>query len=243
MADSPWPMPEVSTTIRSKPLILQQASTSGSAAEISVPVSRVASERMNILSDSIAFIRMRSPSNAPPVRLREGSIEMTAMRSRSPWSRRSRRMSSSGGSLQHRLAHAHRVGLIFHRRDHARELAAVAGTQLIQRLRFSRGQCGQIVVAGADDVVDHALQTQLRAVFGGVKARHAVGHEFTDLGRHDDAAAAAEHFDVVAPVLTEQVHHVFEKLDMAALVGGDGDALYVFLQGRIDDFLHRAVVA
>ena len=83
MPDSPWPIPEVSTTIRSKPLNLQQARTSGSAADSSLPVSRVASERMKILSESIAFIRMRSPSRAPPVRLREGSIEITAIRSRS----------------------------------------------------------------------------------------------------------------------------------------------------------------
>jgi hypothetical protein len=39
-------MPEVSTTIRSKPATLQAAITSGSALEISLPVSRVASERM-----------------------------------------------------------------------------------------------------------------------------------------------------------------------------------------------------
>ena len=30
---------------------------------------------------------------------------------------------------------------------------------------------------------------------------------------------------------------------MATLVGGDRDALHVFLQGRIDDLLHRAVMA
>src|ERR1700722_18131499 len=75
MADSPWPMPEVSTTIRSKPLILQEASTSGSAAEISVPVSRVASERMKILSDLIAFIRMRSPRSANPLLLIDAQPE------------------------------------------------------------------------------------------------------------------------------------------------------------------------
>jgi hypothetical protein len=46
MAASPWPMPEVSTTIKSKPATLQAAITSGRALEISLPVSRVASERM-----------------------------------------------------------------------------------------------------------------------------------------------------------------------------------------------------
>jgi hypothetical protein len=46
MAASPWPMPEVSTMIRSKPAHRHAATMSGSAAEISLPVWRVASERM-----------------------------------------------------------------------------------------------------------------------------------------------------------------------------------------------------
>ena len=43
----------------------------------------------------IAFMRMRSPSSAPPLLRRDGSIEITAMRSASSWSRRRRRISSS----------------------------------------------------------------------------------------------------------------------------------------------------
>jgi len=46
MAASPWPMPEVSTMIRSKPQTVQAAITSLSELEISLPASRVASERM-----------------------------------------------------------------------------------------------------------------------------------------------------------------------------------------------------
>ena len=42
IAASPWPMPEVSTMIRSNPATLTAASTSGSAALTSLPVSRVA---------------------------------------------------------------------------------------------------------------------------------------------------------------------------------------------------------
>ncbi|TLD45068.1 MAG: hypothetical protein FAZ92_02662 [Accumulibacter sp.] len=46
IAALPWPIPEVSTMTRSKPASLQAETTSGSAAESSDPVSRVASERM-----------------------------------------------------------------------------------------------------------------------------------------------------------------------------------------------------
>jgi hypothetical protein len=45
------------------------------------------------------------------------------------------------------------------------------------------------------------------------------------------------------PRCLEQVDHVLEELDVAALVGGHRDALHVFLQGRVDDLLDRAVVA
>ena len=46
-----------------------------------------------------------------------------------------------------------------------------------------------------------------------------------------------------APRLLQQIHHVFEELDVAALVGGDRDALGVLLDRGVDDLLDRAVVA
>ena len=76
-------MPEVSTITKSKPATRQAAITSGSACEISEPASRVARERINTCClpahGAIAFIRMRSPSNAPPDLRREGSIEISAI--------------------------------------------------------------------------------------------------------------------------------------------------------------------
>ena len=46
IAASPCPMPDVSTMTRSNPAALHVAIASGSAFEISLPASRVASERM-----------------------------------------------------------------------------------------------------------------------------------------------------------------------------------------------------
>ena len=92
MAASPWPMPEVSTMTRSKPAALQAATTSGSALLISLPKSRVARLRMKtrgpFCHGLIAFMRMRSPSRAPPLLRRDGSIEITATRGVSFWSSR-----------------------------------------------------------------------------------------------------------------------------------------------------------
>ena len=92
IAASPWPMPEVSTMTRSKPDSLQAATTSGSAADSSLPVSRVASERMYTRRSSMAFMRMRSPSSAPPEKGDEGSTAMTA--TFSPFARRARTSAS-----------------------------------------------------------------------------------------------------------------------------------------------------
>jgi hypothetical protein len=78
---------------------LQAATTSGSALLISLPKSRVARLRMKtrgpFCHGLIAFMRMRSPSRAPPLLRRDGSIEITATRGVSFWSSRRRRISSS----------------------------------------------------------------------------------------------------------------------------------------------------
>ena len=95
--------------IKSKPAHLQAAMTSGRAWLISEPKSRVASERMKTLAllssfasalvatdqGLIAFMRIRSPSSAPPLLRRLGSMLMMAMRRRSLWSKRRRRINSS----------------------------------------------------------------------------------------------------------------------------------------------------
>ncbi len=111
---------------------------------------------------------------------------------------------------------------------------------------ITRASCrrfARIVVARADDVVDHALQAQLCAVFRGIQAGDAVGHQLADFGGHDDAAAAAEHLDVVATVLAQQIQHVLEEFDMTALIRGNRHPLHVLLERSIDDLPHRAVMA
>ena len=92
---------------RSKPATLTAASTSGSAALISLPKSRVASERMKTrgrrgAAPSSDRPRARSRSCGSGRRgarrrscRRDGSMLITAMRSASFWSRRRRRISSS----------------------------------------------------------------------------------------------------------------------------------------------------
>src|SRR5260221_1556699 len=101
----------------------------------------------------------------------------------------------------------------------------------------------QVLVAALEHVVDHALQAPLLTVLGGVNARDAVGLKLADLVCDDHAAAAAEYLDVLPAAAAQQVDHVCEVLDVAALVRGDRDALHVFLQRGRNDFVDRAVVA
>ena len=89
---------------------------------------------------------------------------------------------------------------------------------------------------------DHALQAHPHAVLRGEDLGDAVGLQLLDLLGDDDAAATAEHLDVARAPLAEQVHHVSEVLDVAALVRRDGDALGVLLDGRSDDVVHAPVV-
>ncbi len=89
-----WPMPAVSTTIRSKPAHFSSWIVSVSTALVARWARRVASERMNTCSLASAFMRMRSPSRAPPERRRVGSIATTAIR-RSGKNRTTRLSSSS----------------------------------------------------------------------------------------------------------------------------------------------------
>ena len=91
---SPWPMPGVSTITRSKPPALSTSITSGRCSGSSC-APRVASERKKTRSPSREFIRIRSPSRAPPPLRRVGSTATTATRSLFCWSTRKRRTSSS----------------------------------------------------------------------------------------------------------------------------------------------------
>ena len=131
-------------------------------------------------------------------------------------------------------------GVVLQRGDDLRQGPAIARDE---RVDGRRRQWRQILVGACHHVVDHALQAHLLAVTDRVEMGDAVGVQFLDLVRDDDAAATAEDLDVFAAALAQQVHHVLEELDMAALVRGDGNALRIFLQGGVDDLLHRTVMA
>ena len=120
--------------------------------------------------------------------------------------------------------------------DHLRERAGIAGLELVRRV------LREVEVAARQHVVDHALQAHALAVFRRVDARHAAVVQLLDLGRHDDAAAAAEHLDMSSAARAQQLDHVLEELDVPALIGRHGDALHVLLQRRGDDLIDRAVV-
>ncbi|CAM5455844.1 hypothetical protein SANTM175S_01555 [Streptomyces antimycoticus] len=94
IAASPWPMPGVSTITRSYPAAFTTSITSARCSGSS-RLLRVARLRKYTRFPSREFIRIRSPSSAPPPRRRVGSTAITATRSLSCWSTRNRRTNSS----------------------------------------------------------------------------------------------------------------------------------------------------
>ena len=142
--------------------------------------------------------------------------------------------------LLHHLVAELAGGAALERGDQPRERAPVARLDRLQILRCVRRE---ILVAALDHVVDHALEAHLLAVLGRVDACDAVVVQGRDLRRHDHPAAAAEHLDVLAAALAQEIEHVLEVLDVPALVGADRDALRVLLQRRRDHLVDRAVVA
>ncbi len=107
----------------------------------------------------------------------------------------------------------------------------------------SRQVVREVDIGRRDDLVDHPLQSELLPVLGREDPRHAVVVQFLDFGRDDHAAAAAEYLDMAGAPLAQQVQHVLEELDVAALVGRDRDAVRVLLDRAVDDLLDRPVVA
>jgi hypothetical protein len=72
--------------------------------------------------------------------------------------------------------------------------------------------------------------------------RYSIRLQLPDLGGHDDTSTTTEYLDMTSIALAQRVDHEPEKLDMAALVGTDGDTLDIFLDGSRHDLCHRAIV-
>ncbi len=132
-----------------------------------------------------------------------------------------------------------REGLVLQGGDRPGQGAPVATSQRVDRQgRFGR----EIPVGPPHHVLDHSHQTQLGAVLRGVEPFDAVGVEFSHLGRDNHTAATAKHLHRARPAGFQQVDHVLEVLHVPALIGRDGDAVGVLLDGSRDDLAHGPVV-
>jgi hypothetical protein len=141
------------------------------------------------------------------------------------------------------LAQGRRGRAALERGDQAGEGASRRFVDAPNRCQRGRRLRREVDVAAHHHLADHSGEAHALAVLGAVDALDAVGVQLGDLARHDDAAAAAEDADVRAAARLQQVDHVLEVLDVAALVRADRDALHVLLQRRGDDLVDRAVVA
>ena len=209
----------------------------------------------------MAFIRMRSPSRAPPPRRRVGSMASTAMRSLSSWSSRKRRTSSSvsddlpeppvpvmpsTGTVRPAAAVRSCSSSVGSSRPSSSAVMARASAPWSPARTSSTEVSGTAIGStshACDDRVDHRGEAQLLAVLGREDPGDAVRLELGDLARDDHAAAAAEDAHVPEPAGAQLVDQVAEVLVVAALVRRHRHALGVLLHDRREDLVHRAVVA
>ena len=214
----------------------------------------------------IVFMRMRSPSSAPPVFRREGSTESTATvrtlgaleeaqhqlvaergLARAAGAgdpdddRSARRRQRVGGGADGAAHRRLREPGLFARADRRREQPPVGGRE--RGHAAVGGGPGRRVVGPLEHVVDHALEAEPTAVVRAEDLVDAVRLERRDLLGDDDPAAATEDPDVRGAHLAEQVLHVPEELVVAALIRRDRDGLRVLFDGGLDDLEDRPVVA
>ena len=215
---------------------------------------RVAIERMKTRWLRSEFMRMRSPSSAPPVRRRVGidrdhrdaHLRESVQEAVAAIRRRRDDLPAPPVPVMptHRRLAAGQLPML----AQARELGFVVACRLrsptaLCRWRFrrrvdppSRG-VGFVSTGGSDPPYGVAglgarattssiisTRPMLHAVVGVVDALDAVGLQLGDFLGRDRAAAAAEHADVRGAAFSQHVDHVLEVLDVAALVRRQRDA-------------------
>ena len=63
-----------------------------------------------------------------------------------------------------------------------------------------------------------------------------------NLCRHNHSTTTAKHLNALATTGFEQINHVFEKLDMPALIRRYGNAVRILLQGGGHDLVDRTIM-
>ncbi len=252
---------------RSKPASLAAAITSGRALLISEPKSRVARLRMNTrwpcCHGPIAFMRMRSPSSAPPLLRREGSMEITATLSASPWSSRRRRISSSVrlDLPAPPVPVMPRTGVLMSFAAPCRSLTSAASALPFSSAVINWASARQAAsvwpwIASSDfgawthrswsafiTISPIMPARPMRWPSSGLKMRTPCSFRPRISAGTITPPPPPKTLDLPAAALSQQLDHVLEVFDVPALVGTDRDALSVFLQRGGDDLVHRAVVA
>ena len=177
---------------------------------------------------SMEFMRIRSPSSAPPPLRRVGSTASTATRSLSSWSTRNRRTSSSVSEdfpdppvpvMPSTGARCRAAAVSIRWRAAAsspsfsaavmrRARAPMVTPQ--QRLEVPGLRGWERMVAASHHGVDHGGQPHGLAILGREDAGHPVALQVLDLGRHDGAASPAVDLHV-SPAGSPQAIHQVEK--------------------------------
>jgi hypothetical protein len=192
---------------------------------------RVASERKKIRSPSRLFIRIRSPSSAPPPRRQfVGQRRFPGTAGTGDAEDRGETFGCGGTQLSQKIS-----GQLaeFGAGDGPGDRGPVAGEYGGVR----RSGLPQVEVAVLHHGVDHPGEAQALPVLRGEDRDTAVAEPLDLLG-HDHAAATTHHADVLRSTRAQRLHQVLEVLHVAALIGRDRDAVHVLLERCVDDLLY-----
>ena len=264
---SPWPMPDVSTRIQSKPASWQARTASATDVDSSprAPARGEAAHggarmRQRVHADAVAEQRAAGQAaRGIDAEDRHGGV-VRALQEAQHDLVDERRLARAAGArhADDGGARGPRQGVDRLRGGTAASVLPSKSSRSIWVSSVPRRRCslgvdlgegglerhlgGRREVRLLEHVVDHALEAELAAVLGAEDAVDAGRVQRLDLLGNDHAAAAAEDLHVRGAVLGEEVLRVAEELHVPALVGRDGDALHVLLDRGLDDLADGPVV-
>ena len=122
-----------------------------------------------------------------------------------------------------------------YRRNHCRD-----SRRSIRWLVARQSACGRL--RARNEIFDHRLQPEFHTIMRVIDALDTVFHQSAYLLRRNRAATATEYLDVAGTQFTQTIHHVTEKLVMAALIGADSNTVRILLNRRKDDVINTAIV-
>src|ERR1700681_1253800 len=94
-----------------------------------------------------------------------------------------------------------------------------------------------------DQIFNHPFQSQCTPVIRRINPADTIFLQRLYFCGKNRSTSTTKNADMAATTFVEQVTEVFEKFHMSALVGCEGDGLYIFFDGCFGNFMYTSVMA